>query len=1018
MVANWLPSASEVLSGLLRARDQASGSLVRAWSGLAKNVTSPAAGVGRFAASATPEEILADPVAAAGSASTHAPVAVPFVGWAYGIVEALSKPGELAREGARESLEKSLDEATARNLEAGAAVANTGEVQVTTSDVDVHADNGGYITFTLPDLEGGEPKAWYIMATPDSPGHFTAQVPTGPDEELVERADGAVFLTNTRTGETVRTTKTPWAKDALGREQPTWYSIEKIDETTSTVTQHIQPNKGALYPLIADGPDNGNGADGKPITVQRLPNGQEIVHENGVDSVIGNPKPGEERAAAPAPRVAPSQTNTPQTSTADNGNGTTTVTTTDHSGKTSTRVAPTTEVDNALGQRAENERQRQQDINSRLRGPWHPAPAQDTTQAESRDTPSTSAPVDTSWRSVTNPNAVAHDLANTALHGSVAAPATSTSSGTSSGIEYGKPDAGQEAIDAANRINSWAVPAREKLQQEIAAKSAELQAVKDRPIDYSKGTISMPYPVNADPIPMDVAKKMADSQTLEQQLAALVQRYLSIPVVDVTKAITQILPNGSRSYTAPLIGADGKAASSTKGEAVQVEFGGARSGPTNNLVGNDGAYIRGTSVQTEHWADTGKITSRNIDPGSVQDLSFETSMTILDIVGIAAGVPEAGRIISGLTRGAASRIGTRLGEGAAVQDARAVTDLPKPDAAAAKVTTAGEPPVGTAPKTADTPHGTPAPPATTGPADRLGAEATAPTKPAAPTSPAPGPNYKPFTTSPAAEAAGAAAKVSDTPKITPTTAATPEKITTDAARTIDTPTTGDKTFTTMPTAEKAGGDAAKTAEGPSSTLGREVSHGSGTAQHDPVVSPPLDLKPRPIARTINKLDEAMAGYRAGSLSSSELGRIFHSISPNFGRRGADEVLQGLSRPRIGDANPAVPGGRIKQRPGAQPGVSHVSPDHVIPIAKMIEMKGFDQLTGRQVYDLLNWRGNLQWLDSAENGVKMSRSAGQMAGRWSSDFIRQQIALESRLRRQIPDIIEEMLRINKSAAKGG
>ncbi|TWS22905.1 hypothetical protein FK268_18045 [Tsukamurella sputi] len=797
------------------------GDPVRAWTGLLSNVTSPVAGAGRAVASATPEQILADPIAAAGSAATHAPAVVPFVGWAYGIVEALSKPGELAREGAKETLTYALDARTLKNLEAGHVVANTGEVQVTTSDVDVHADNGGYVTFTLPDLEGGEPKAWYIMATPDSPGHFTAQVPTGPDEELVERADGAVVLANTRTGETVRTIKTPWAKDALGREQPTWYSIEKIDEATSAVTQHIQPNKGALYPLIADGPDNGNGADGKPITVQRLPNGQEVVHENGVDSVIGNPKPGEERAAAPAPRVAPSQTYQPQTSTADNGNGTTTVTTTDHSGKTSTRIAPTPEVDNALGQRAENERQRQQDINSRLRGPWHPAPAQDVPEAESRDTPTASAPVDASWGSVTNPNAVAHDLANTALRGSVAAPVTSTSSGTSSGIEYGKPDAGQEAIDAANRINSWAVPAREKLQQEIAAKSAELQAVKDRPIDYSKGTISMPYPVNAEPIPMDVAKKMADSQTLEQQLAALVQRYLSIPVVDVTKAITQILPNGSRSYTAPLIGVDGKAASSTKGEAVQVEFGGARSGPTNNLVGNDGAYIRGTSVQTEHWADTGKITSRSIDPGSVQDLSFETSMTILDVVGIAAGVPEAGRLISGLTRGAASRISTRLGEGAAAQDARAVTDLPKPDAAATKITTAGEPPSVTAPKIADTPHGTPAPPATTaGAADRLGAEATAPTKPAAPTAPAPGPNYKPFTTTPATDVAAAGAKTPEIPKTPATTAATAEKLGADTAKTIDTPTTADKAFTTMPAAEKVGGDAAKTAEGPSSTVGR------------------------------------------------------------------------------------------------------------------------------------------------------------------------------------------------------
>ncbi|MGC5023970.1 hypothetical protein ACLQ3K_04380 [Tsukamurella sp. DT100] len=230
------------------------GDPVRAWTGLLSNVTSPVAGAGRAVASATPEQILADPVAAAGSAATHAPAAVPFVGWAYGLVEWATKPGELAREGAKETLTSALDALTLKNLEAGQVVANTGEVHVTTSDVDVHADNGGYVTFTLPDLEGGEPKAWYIMATPDSPGNFTTDVATGPGEELVERADGSVVVVNTRTGEDVRLVKTPWAKDALGRDQPTWYSVEKIDDQTSTITQHIQPNKGALYPLIADAP--------------------------------------------------------------------------------------------------------------------------------------------------------------------------------------------------------------------------------------------------------------------------------------------------------------------------------------------------------------------------------------------------------------------------------------------------------------------------------------------------------------------------------------------------------------------------------------------------------------------------------------------------------------------------------------------------------------------------------------------------------------------------------------------
>ena len=243
------------------------GDPVRAWTGLLSNVTSPVAGAGRAVASATPEQILADPVAAAGSAATHAPAAVPFVGWAYGLVEWATKPGELAREGAKEILTSALDTLTLKNLEAGQAVANTGEVQVTTSDVDIHADNGGYVTFTLPDLEGGEPKAWYILATPDSPGNFTTDVPTAPGEELIERADGSVVLVNSGTGQIVRTIKTPWAKDALGRDQPTWYSIDKVDDQTSTITQHIAPNKGALYPLVADAPGGAGAGAGAGAAV-------------------------------------------------------------------------------------------------------------------------------------------------------------------------------------------------------------------------------------------------------------------------------------------------------------------------------------------------------------------------------------------------------------------------------------------------------------------------------------------------------------------------------------------------------------------------------------------------------------------------------------------------------------------------------------------------------------------------------------------------------------------------------
>ncbi|MBS4102848.1 hypothetical protein [Tsukamurella paurometabola] len=241
------------------------GDPVRAWSGLGWNILNPAKGLSRFAVAASPLEAAADPVYAAGAATmwgTNAAIAaVPFawvvtlpLTFTLGTAQTLLRPGLLSRIEAIKTLGQSLDAATEQHLQhtAQQATANTSQVQVTTPDVDIHTDRGGYVTFTLPDLEGGEPKAWYILATPDSPGNFTTNVPTQPGEVLVERADGSVVLTNTVTGQTVRTIKAPWAKDALGRDQPTWYSIERVDDSTSTVTQHIAPNKGALYPLVAD----------------------------------------------------------------------------------------------------------------------------------------------------------------------------------------------------------------------------------------------------------------------------------------------------------------------------------------------------------------------------------------------------------------------------------------------------------------------------------------------------------------------------------------------------------------------------------------------------------------------------------------------------------------------------------------------------------------------------------------------------------------------------------------------
>ncbi|GIZ97417.1 MULTISPECIES: DNA/RNA non-specific endonuclease [Tsukamurella] len=137
--------------------------------------------------------------------------------------------------------------------------------------------------------------------------------------------------------------------------------------------------------------DGGKGADGKEIIVTQLPNGQEMIQENGVTSIIGTPKPGQQ-ARDPYPVQGANQV-----STADNGNGTTTVNQTDSSGTPSSVTASDEEVNRALAERARQAAADKADRDSRRRRGPRPEPSELATQPRDES-------LDDKWNSVITPN--------------------------------------------------------------------------------------------------------------------------------------------------------------------------------------------------------------------------------------------------------------------------------------------------------------------------------------------------------------------------------------------------------------------------------------------------------------------------------------------------------------------------------------------------------------------------------------------------------------------------------------
>jgi hypothetical protein len=117
-------------------------------------------------------------------------------------------------------------------------------------------------------------------------------------------------------------------------------------------------------------------------------------------------------------------------------------------------------------------------------------------------------------------------------------------------------------------------------------------------------------------------------------------------------------------------------------------------------------------------------------------------------------------------------------------------------------------------------------------------------------------------------------------------------------------------------------------------------------------------------------------------------------------------LQGQPRPNVGDLDPAYPDDTI---PGIQgnPSIPAVSADHIVPIAEIMNIPGFTQLSADNMYIITRAPLNFQWLSQAANFAKGSREVAYIED-MDPTWIEEQQTLHDTVRGQLEDIIQKML----------
>lgn len=142
-------------------------------------------------------------------------------------------------------------------------------------------------------------------------------------------------------------------------------------------------------------------------------------------------------------------------------------------------------------------------------------------------------------------------------------------------------------------------------------------------------------------------------------------------------------------------------------------------------------------------------------------------------------------------------------------------------------------------------------------------------------------------------------------------------------------------------------------------------------------------------------------------TNSPVRPLYNVLRDNNPGPMGNAVLRG-PRPTVDQRDPAYPASDGRVFGTNASGLSAASPDHIIPLAEIINMANFTKLSAQNMYAVTRAPLNYQWLSYTANLSKQARSAADMSGvdpAWQES----QVQLENEVRQQLQDIINKLLK---------
>jgi hypothetical protein len=133
----------------------------------------------------------------------------------------------------------------------------------------------------------------------------------------------------------------------------------------------------------------------------------------------------------------------------------------------------------------------------------------------------------------------------------------------------------------------------------------------------------------------------------------------------------------------------------------------------------------------------------------------------------------------------------------------------------------------------------------------------------------------------------------------------------------------------------------------------------------------------------------------------ELVGIFDDAAQEYDDEWTNQVLQNKRQPKVGDADPAVPGATI----GAdEQGDPQVTPDYVIPLSDILEMPKFMDLNPESQWMAVMSPLNRQWVSDQAVMAQNLPSVAAFTG-IDEQWVQAQLKLADAVRQQLQDAID-------------